>query len=163
MTHTKLTYRLTVIKADVTNDQHMSQFRQLLWQYAQSLDFRYSFDQFGLETFDPEHVYGRADEAVFLVMHEDQAVGCVAIQNAGDDAELRRLYVRPDYRTHGVGHVLLKTVMRFSQSVGYRGIVLQTRPSMDAAIGLYQRFGFQFVSDVSEFLPDAPVKMGLVF
>lgn len=58
-------------------------------------------------------------------------------------AEIKRLFVRPEYRSHGVGRCLMETVLRRAQQLEFQRVVLDTLPTMVDAHRLYQRIGFQ--------------------
>jgi ribosomal protein S18 acetylase RimI-like enzyme len=56
------------------------------------------------------------------------------------------LYVSPTYRKLGVGDALVKVLLREAQSLGYTTMKLDTLERLQAAIRLYQKFGFETVT-----------------
>ena len=60
----------------------------------------------------------------------------------GDEAEIRRLYVRPSHRCDGAGSVLVQTLINIACDLGYRAVVLDVMSARPAAIRLYERSGF---------------------
>ncbi len=57
--------------------------------------------------------------------------------------EAKRLYVRPQFRSLGVGKALLEWVIAEARSAGYAEMVGDTMPVMERAIAMYERVGFE--------------------
>jgi ribosomal protein S18 acetylase RimI-like enzyme len=64
-------------------------------------------------------------------------------------AEMKRLYVRPAYRSLGLGRRLVEAVIHAAQQAAYRELRLDTLASMAPARALYQRLGFQEIAPYS--------------
>jgi GNAT superfamily N-acetyltransferase len=79
-------------------------------------------------------------------------------------AELRRVWVTPDARGHGLASRLLEAAIDAARSLGAETLWLETVSGpMDTAIGMYRRAGFQPIrpySRLGETLPDA-LSLGL--
>ncbi len=73
--------------------------------------------------------------------------GCVALRPLdADTAEMKRLYVRPAYRGLGLGRALAAAAIAAARQTGRSRVVLDTLPSMDAAIALYRALDFKEVA-----------------
>lgn len=83
-----------------------------------------------------------------LLAHVDEnAAGCVALRPLSNaDSEMRRLYVRPAYRSVGVGYTLVEQIIASAREAGYGRLILNTLPAMSHALALYRRFGFREVT-----------------
>jgi putative acetyltransferase len=100
--------------------------------------------------YEPEQRHGLSIEQVFqpnvrfFVAHiRDRAVGCGAVALFGDYAEVKRMYTREAARGRGVGKALLARVEREARDAGRPMLRLETGTLQAAAIGLYERSGFQ--------------------
>jgi ribosomal protein S18 acetylase RimI-like enzyme len=83
--------------------------------------------------------------ALLLARIDGQLAGCVAAKALEPPAicEMKRLFVRPAFRTFGVGEQLVREVMLVAAGAGYERMRLDTLPSMRAAQQLYRRLGFE--------------------
>ena len=83
---------------------------------------------------------------------DDAPAGCIAMHaHADDDCEMKRLYVRPSFRGHGLALRLCEALIAEARAAGYVRMLLDTLPSMPAAQALYERLGFE---DIPAYLPD---------
>lgn len=82
--------------------------------------------------------------AFFVLRYEGAEAGCGGIQLCDADyAELKRMYVRPQYRGLGLSKVILIHLEEYARSHGITRLRLETGIYQTEAIGLYERFGFQ--------------------
>jgi putative acetyltransferase len=88
------------------------------------------------------------------------AIGCVALRKLEQDTcEMKRLYVRPEFRGKGAARKLVEGLIAEAGSIGYRRIVLDTLPSMEAAHKLYRTLGFREIPPY----PKNPIPGALFF
>lgn len=117
--------------------------RNLFQQYAASLNIDLSFQNFAAELNTLEAQYSAPKGAVVLAYKDEIPVGCVGIrENAPGITELKRMYVRPEYRRYKIGIKLLNIALETAIELGYNFIRLDTLPSMTPAINLYRSVGF---------------------
>lgn len=118
--------------------------RSLFTEYQEWLGIDLCFQNFEQELASLPGCYASPQGIILLAMQGDNAVGCVAVRpHQRQEAELKRLYVRDNCRSQGIGKKLFYQAMDFAQQVGYNSVVLDTLPSMKAAAKLYQAYGFQ--------------------
>ena len=85
---------------------------------------------------------------VFVVAFETQAtvsvpVGCGAIRRfTPGTGEVKRMYVRPSARGHGVGRALLGRLEDEARRLGYERVVLETGDQQPEALALYETSGY---------------------
>ena len=78
----------------------------------------------------------------FIARWQGEAVGCGGVSLGDDYAEVRRMYVRPAARGHGVATALLGRIEREARGAGLGLLRLETGVHQAAALGLYARSGF---------------------
>jgi GNAT superfamily N-acetyltransferase len=98
-----------------------------------------------------------SDQALFRdleVMRESRArlyvaeIGAEPVGMGGlrplvaDEAEIKRMYVRPSARGLGVGRAILQRLVDDARALGYKTIRLDSAPFMHEAHALYGSFGF---------------------
>jgi carbonic anhydrase len=75
-------------------------------------------------------------------------------------AEMKRLFVQPVARGHGLGRLLVEAVIQAAREAGYGAIRLDSLPHMKSAIALYRSLGFREIAAYYE-NPVCPVYLEL--
>jgi putative acetyltransferase len=119
--------------------------RELFLEYAQSLGFSLCFQDFEKELAGLPGDYAPPEGCLVLVTCDRQAAGCVALHKLeGGICEMKRLFVRPQFRGKGLGRALTGKVVSRARRIGYRKLRLDTvEPVMKTAITLYRSLGFR--------------------
>ena len=132
---------LTIIHAE--SSEFIPEVKALFQEYADSLDFELCFQEFDSELEELPGVYARPDGAILLALFGGEIAGCVAFRPIGEGiCELKRLYVKPVYRSKGIGRRLVEEIIEEARMAGYTAMRLDTIPSMIAANALYGLLGF---------------------
>lgn len=113
--------------------------RELILEYAASLGVDLSFQDLDHELSTLGDFY-----ELILIAHEgDRAAGCVALRRLDDvTCEMKRLYIRPEFRGHNLGRTLAERIIDKALQRGYARMRLDTLPTMTTAIPLYKSLGF---------------------
>lgn len=78
-----------------------------------------------------------------LAAQDGSIVGAYGLYPVDDGiCELRKMYLRRDYRGQGLGKRLLEDALAAARHLGFRQVVLETASVLKEAIALYQRYGF---------------------
>jgi putative acetyltransferase len=134
---------LRIFQADLP--QHIAAARELFLEYAQSLDFDLSFQNFDEEMATLPGKYVPPLGRLYLADQDGSYAGCVALRPLEDlTCEMKRLYVRPQHRRKGVGQVLAEIAIQEARRIGYRRLRLDSiEHEMREAVALYRWFGFR--------------------
>lgn len=120
--------------------------RILLQEYQEALGIDLGFQCFAAELETLPGDYAPPRGRLLLARDDDAVAGCVAMRPlTGETCEMKRLYVRPRFRTGGLGRQLAERVIAEARSAGYRRMFLDTLPMMTGAQRLYESLGFKDV------------------
>lgn len=102
------------------------------------------FQNFDQELANLPGDYAPPQGRLLLAKEFDQLMGCIALRPRGPTTcEMKRLYVRPEYRDRRLGRVLVEAIIEEARKIGYTRMRLDTMPGrMDRAIDLYRSIGF---------------------
>jgi putative acetyltransferase len=144
---------------EATRGPDLIAVRELFQEYAASLGFSLCFQGFDEELAGLPGTYAPPGGRLLLAFRADEVAGCVGLRPSGPGScEMKRLYVRPAYRASGLGRLLVERIIHEARKAGYQRMRLDSLPTMQAAIQLYRRLGFQ---DIAPYTPN-PVE-GAVF
>jgi ribosomal protein S18 acetylase RimI-like enzyme len=128
----------------VDGTTRLDDVRLLFREYADSLGVDLSFQRFEQELATLPGDYGPPVGCLLLAVRADEPVGCVALRPLGArDCELKRLYVRAGGRGLGLGRRLTEAAIEAGRELGYQRMLLDTLPTMEAALELYRALGFE--------------------
>jgi putative acetyltransferase len=119
--------------------------RELFLEYAQSLGFSLCFQSFDEELAGLPGDYAPPEGRLLLATREGQPAGCVGLHKLDSEiCEMKRLYVRPQFRGKGLGRELAGRVIAEARQIGYKQLRLDTvEPMMRAAVAMYRNLGFR--------------------
>jgi putative acetyltransferase len=154
--------RPKVTFAQVESLNQIARARELFLEYAQSLGFSLCFQNFDDELANLPGDYAPPAGRLLLAEFEGQLAGCVALHKlaAKDDAEasskilagsefceMKRLYLRPQFRGKGLGRALSDRIIAEARAIGYKHMRLDTvEPVMKDAVEMYRRLGFREIA-----------------
>lgn len=144
--------------------QEFDQGRDLFREYQASLGSDLCFQSFDRELETLTEMYGHPDGALLLAISSTDglAAGCVGLRRidpaksaeAADaprqTCEMKRLYVRPAHRGHGLGRLLVEAVLAEALALRYERMRLHTLATMKEARRLYDAKGFREVEPYGE-------------
>lgn len=118
--------------------------KNIFREYAEDLGFDLGFQNFEQELSSLPGKYRSPKGCLLLAWHEQQVVGCVAFRPIDDQiCEMKRLFVKPGLRSLKFGRQLVEAICHRAREQGYRKMLLDTLPSMHAAIKIYESLGFK--------------------
>lgn len=137
---------MRIIEAD--SAERVAQARELFEEYAQSLGFSLCFQGFDKELAGLPGDYASPGGGLWLAEVDGKVAGCVALhalsRQGEGTCEVKRLFVRPEYRGQKVGKQLMDAALGEARRIGYRRMLLDTvSGKMDRAIAMYREYGFR--------------------
>jgi len=129
----------------------IAQARELFLEYAQSLGFSLCFQNFDQELAGLPGDYAPPDGRLLLATYEGQLAGCVALHRLEFEiCEMKRLYLRPQFRGKRLGRALADRIIAEARQIGYHRMRLDTvEPVMKGAVAMYRKIGFKEVPPYS--------------
>lgn len=125
-------------------DDDLEVVRALFKEYALSLGIDLGFQDFDRELAELPGEYASPEGRVILARQEEQVFGFVGLRKFSEKiCEMKRLYVRREFRGKGIGRGLSEVVIDEARKFGYERMRLDTLPWMYEAIELYCALGFK--------------------
>ncbi len=126
----------------------LDETRAVFREYAQGLGIDLCFQNFEAELAALPGEYIAPRGALLLARVDGAVAGCGALRPLDDvdypnACEMKRLYVRPAYRTLGLGRLLAQALVEAALRADYSAMLLDTLDTMEAARGLYASLGFE--------------------
>ena len=136
------------IQKVTTEGAALESVKDLFKAYLGELNEDLCFQSFDSEIDNPLYKYSAPTGALYIAFYNATPVGCIALQPLQEvqTCEMKRLYVAPAFRKLGVGDALVKVLLQEAQLLGYTTMKLDTLERLQAAIQLYQKFGFETVT-----------------
>jgi GNAT superfamily N-acetyltransferase len=137
-------------------DRDLPEVRDLFWEYLQWANGRVNEEfgvNFDIETMLEENmrdldVYFPPDGRLVLASEEGNLAGLGCLKKLHDGiCEIKRMYVRPEYRGRGLGRGILEALLSGAREIGYSSVRLDSARFMKAAHSLYRSAGFQEIEE----------------
>jgi carbonic anhydrase len=136
---------ITIRTLTANDTDAIEQVRQYFRNYAAWLGVDLSYQNFDQEMASLPGAYSAPEGRLFFAEVDGRPAGCVGVRPLPDSdslCEMKRLYVEPGMRGHGVGNALAMKAIKAAKEIGYRRLIIDTLPSMRMAVKLYRELGF---------------------
>lgn len=93
--------------------------------------------------------------AFFVIRQDGSLAGCGGIKLFGTEyGEIKRMYVRPQFRRLGLGMLMLDHLAAYARQQGVWVLRLETGIYQAEAMGLYEKWGFERIPPFGEYRED---------
>lgn len=121
--------------------------RELMVEYSTRLGVDLCFQGFEEEMRVLPGKYAPPSGRLLLALWDGKPAGVIALRPMAEKTEglceMKRLFVRPEFRGYRIGRILAERVIAEAAEIGYRRMRLDTMPGkMDSAIATYRELGF---------------------
>lgn len=124
--------------------EQITAVRTLFCEYENFLKVDLCFQDFENELAGLPGKYAPPQGALLLAVEGELVSGCVALRKLEPGVcEMKRLFVRPQYRGRGLGMKLAAAIIAEAAAKGYAAMRLDTLAQLAEAIQLYERLGFR--------------------
>jgi putative acetyltransferase len=132
--------------------EQIAQVRELFLEYAKSLGFSLCFQSFDQELAGLPGDYAPPSGRLLLAEYDGHPAGCAALHKLDAEVcEMKRLYLRPEFRGKGLGRALAERILSDARAIGYRRLRLDTvEPVMKDAVAMYRKIGFKEIAPYRE-------------
>ena len=109
-----------------------------------------------------EMKYGQPFGRLYLVYYDEELAGCVGLRKIDElNCEMKRLYVRTQFRGKHIGDYLVKYIIGEAKAIGYAYMLLDTLPFLKSALHMYKKFGFYEISCYNDSPMESSIYMKL--
>jgi putative acetyltransferase len=89
---------------------------------------------------------------VIVCYADEKPVGCGAFKEYEQGkAEIKRMFVLPEYRGQGIGLSILKELELWAAALNYSACILETGKKQPEAIRLYQKAGYTVIKNFGQY------------
>lgn len=135
---------MTIQIIEKYDEQNITEIKDIFIEYRKDLGLDLEFQDFQEELKELPGEYSSPEGAILLAEDNDKTVGCVALRKIDDKTcEMKRLYVKPEYRGQGLGRKLALSIINKARTKGYEKMKLDTLTTLKEANELYRSLGFE--------------------
>ena len=135
---------IKIIEIEGNDHEGLEFIRTLFKEYEQFLGVNLGFQDFEEELKKLPGKYSRPEGALLLAEVNGAPAGCAALRkHKADYCEMKRLYVKPEFRGNKLGRLLAEKLINIAQQLEYKYILLDTLANLTEAMNLYRSLGFR--------------------
>lgn len=99
---------------------------------------------------------------LYLALEDGKPAGCIGLKRIDQEhCEMKRLYVCPEFRGRGLSQELVDLIVSDAREIGYKHMLLDTLPFLQAALHLYKKNGFYEIDCYNDSPMDTSIFMKL--
>ena len=105
-----------------------------------------------------DHAFYAQFNKIAMIKHavvayqEEKPVGCGAVKAyAAGTGEVKRMYVRPEFRGKGIAGKVLSELEAWADETGFNTLILETGKAQPEAIRLYTKSNYQIIPNYGQY------------
>lgn len=98
--------------------------------------------------------FNKVDDSyqVVLILYEETPAACGGLKELSKGvAEIKRMYVLPEFRGRGLASRVLEELERWASELGFEKCILETGKKQPEAIGLYRKSGYRIMPNYGQY------------
>ena len=109
-----------------------------------------------------ETKYGLPYGRLYIAYYDNKLAGCIGLRKIDEqNCEMKRLYVRSEFRGKRIGNRLVQQIISDAKQIGYTHMLLDTLPFLQSAIHMYKQYGFYEIPSYNDSPMDTSIYMRL--
>ncbi|WP_251391676.1 GNAT family N-acetyltransferase [Mediterraneibacter agrestimuris] len=139
-----------------------SEYTKMLIENDESFKKYLDIQNYDKEINHLEMKYGMPDGRLYLIYCDEKLAGCIGLRKIDDqNCEMKRLYIRPEFRGKKLSSILVEKVIEDAKKIGYSYMLLDTLPFLQSAVHIYKKFGFYEIESYNNSPMDTSIYMKL--
>jgi GNAT superfamily N-acetyltransferase len=143
----------------VESEQDRQNVRELFWEYLvwanaglnEAFGINLDIERMHKESIRDLQQFDPPDGRLLLAEVDGRIVGVAAMHEVGEKiGEIKRMYVRREFRRQGIGRALLKALVTEARASDFSRLRLDSARFMHAAHNLYRSAGFKEIDAYPE-------------
>lgn len=123
---------------------HIDEVKTLFNEYHKMLGVNLCFQNYDDEMNTLPGKYSFPDGRLYLIYCDWQLAGCIALRRHDENrCEMKRLFIRPQFRRLHLGQLLVEKIIQDAKSIGYHEMLLDTLSTLESAVNLYRKMAFE--------------------
>lgn len=137
-----------------------SEYTEMLIKNDESFKKYLDIQNYGEEIEHLEMKYGIPYGRLYLIYCDEKLAGCIGLRKIDNqNCEMKRLYIRPEFRGEKLANILVKKIIKDAKEIGYSYMLLDTLPFLESAIHIYKKFGFYEIESYNDSPMDTSIYM----
>ncbi|HMS25762.1 MAG TPA: GNAT family N-acetyltransferase [Burkholderiaceae bacterium] len=130
------------------HEADLVQTKEIFLAYAKAINIDLCFQDFDAELANLPGDYSPPRGALLLAWVDQTLAGCCALRpidssDYANAAEMKRLFVRPEFRGLGLGRQLAESILDAARLNSFDCVLLDTLDDMEIARAMYEDLGFK--------------------
>lgn len=131
------------VEIDIFRAEHAKRFADLNREWLEHYNLMEAVEEEQLA--DPQRHFIDCGGQIFVALHNGHVIGtCAVTPHGGEEVELAKLTVAPDFRGQGIARRLVERCIAYAREQNVRRMMLVSNSQLQGALRLYESLGFRY-------------------